>query len=283
MLSYQHAYHAGNHADVLKHLILCACLGHAMKKAAPLFYLDTHAGAGLYRLDSAEAAKTGEAREGILKLDFQSLQNSVAVESAEALGTYYAALQAFLPQRQYPGSPLLAAKLLRPTDHLHLFELHPAEFELLLQTSSRDRRITCEQADGFRKSLGLLPPVQKRAVVLIDPPYEIKDDYLKAADLAVNIHKRMPGAQVLLWYPVVRRGDVGRMLALLERGAARDVWQFELGLAADNEEYGMTASGMLVVNPPWTLGKVMQECLPLLQSAFAPDTGHWFVKNLMPE
>jgi 23S rRNA (adenine2030-N6)-methyltransferase len=283
MLSYQHAYHAGNHADVLKHLVLCACLKHALKKSAPLFYLDTHAGAGLYRLDSQEAAKTGEARDGILKLDLQSLLGSTSGESAELLGAYHAAILSFLARHEYPGSPLLAAKLLRPTDHLHLFELHPAEFELLHQATGHDRRITCEQADGFRNSLALLPPVQKRAVVLIDPPYEIKDDFLKAADLAVNIHKRMPGAQVLLWYPVVKRGDVGRMIAQLEKGATRDVWQFELGLAPDNEDYGMTASGMLIINPPWTLGKTMQECLPRLQSFLARETGHWFVKNLVPE
>jgi 23S rRNA (adenine2030-N6)-methyltransferase len=283
MLSYQHAYHAGNHADVLKHLVLSACLQYALKKGAPLFYLDTHAGAGLYRLDSHEAAKTGEAREGILKLDFQSLLDRASLESAEALGAYYAAIQPFLGRHEYPGSPLLAAGLLRPVDHLHLFELHPAEFALLRQATSQDRRITCELADGFRKSLGLLPPVQKRAVVLIDPPYEIKDDYIRAGELAVAIHKRMPGAQILLWYPVVIRGDVGRIIAQLEKAGVRDTWQFELGLAPDNEDYGMTASGMLVINPPWTLGKVMQECLPRLQAVFAPEKGHWKAVNLIPE
>jgi 23S rRNA (adenine2030-N6)-methyltransferase len=283
MLSYQHAFHAGNHADVLKHLVLSASLGHALQKPAPLFYLDTHAGAGLYRLDSREAEKTGEAQAGILKLDFPSLLTRLPTEGAAILGTYYSALQPFLGRHAYPGSPLLAAALLRPQDHLHLFELHPAEYALLLHATHGDRRIQCEQADAFKRSLALLPPVQKRAVILIDPPYEIKDDYLQAAELAVRIHKRMPGAQILLWYPVVKRGDVGRIIGQLQKGAVRDLWQFELGLVPDNDDYGMTASGMLVINPPWTLAAAMDQCLPLLQEVFAPATGHWKADNLLAE
>jgi len=263
--------------------VLSACLKHAIRKAAPLFYLDTHAGAGLYRLDSPAATKTGEAGEGVLKLDFQALLGRVSSTCAAILSGYYAPLQTFLNRNEYPGSPLLAAALLRSQDHLHLFELHPTEFELLCHATAGDRRVTCVQANGFSSSLALLPPVQKRAVVLIDPPYEVKDDYQKAAALAADIHKRMPGALVLLWYPVVKRGDVGRITAHLARSGVRDLWQFELGLRPDDDEYGMTASGMLVINPPWTLGAAMEECLPLFQSALAPEAGHWLSHNLLPE
>ena len=283
MLSYRHAFHAGNHADVLKHMVLCAGLQHATRKETPLFYLDTHAGAGQYRLNSVEAERTGEALEGILKLDLQSMLNAVSAQSKQMLESYISTVQPWLLRKQYPGSPLLAASMLRRNDHLHLFELHEAEFSMLQRHMQDDDRVQMTLADGFKNSLALLPPVQKRAVVLIDPPYEIKDDYIRAAELAAKIHGRMPGAQILIWYPVVRRGDVGRLLDKLRHGSIRDLWQFEFGLKPDDEDYGMTASGMLVINPPWTLPDIMRECLPLLQQALTPLQGRWKVENLLAE
>jgi 23S rRNA (adenine2030-N6)-methyltransferase len=283
MLSYRHAFHAGNFADVLKHLVLANTLHYAMRKEAPLFYVDTHAGAGVYRLDADAAQKTGEAAAGIGKLDFAALQAQAGAEGRTALQAYHDAVAPFLARRTYPGSPLLAASLLRRQDHLRLFELHPTDYRLLVDNTDRDRRIHCEQEDGFRSSPALLPPVQKRALVLIDPSYEVKDDYARSVRALITIYERMPSAQVLLWYPVVQRAQVDWMVATLLKSPLRDLWQVELGVEPDTQAHGMTASGLLLLNPPWTLAGQLREALPLLQQQLAPGAGHWFVENLVAE
>ena len=283
MLSYRHAFHAGNFADVLKHLVLVSTLHYATRKESPLFYLDTHAGAGLYRLDSDAAQKTGEAAGGIGKLDFAQLTARAGAEGKGLLQAYHEAVSPFLVRGTYPGSPLLAMALLRRQDHLRLFELHSTDYRLLVANTEKDRRVHCAQEDGFQRLPALLPPAQKRAVVLIDPSYEVKDDYARCVQALTEIHRRMPAAQVVLWYPVVQRSNVDWMLAALQRSTVRDLWQAELGIDADTDTHGMTACGLLLLNPPWTLAAQLREALPLLQQQLAPDTGHWFVKNLIGE
>jgi 23S rRNA (adenine2030-N6)-methyltransferase len=283
MLSYRHAFHAGNFADVLKHLVLTSTLLHATRKDTPLFFLDTHAGAGLYRLGSAAAQKTGDASAGIRKLDFPALLAQAGAEGRVALQAYHDMLAPFLQRGQYPGSPLIAAALLRRQDHLHLFELHSTDYRLLLANTEQDKRIHCEQSDGFQSITALLPPVQKRAVILIDPSYELKGDYSRSAKILATIYQRMPTAQVLLWYPVVLRGNIDWMVGELLKTSVRDLWQFELGVQADSDSHGMTASGLLAVNPPWTLPAQLRDALPLLQQQLAPGGGHWLVKNLVAE
>ncbi|HEY0961523.1 MAG TPA: 23S rRNA (adenine(2030)-N(6))-methyltransferase RlmJ [Pseudomonadales bacterium] len=283
MLSYRHAFHAGNFADVLKHLVLVNVLQYAMRKDAPLFYVDTHAGAGLYGLNADAARKTGEAADGIGRLDFAALQAQAGADGRDALQAYHAAVGPFLARTKYPGSPLVAAALLRRQDHLRLFELHSTDFRLLLENVEHDRRIHCEQEDGFKALPALLPPVQKRAVVLIDPSFEVKDDYARSVRALVNVYERMPSAQVLLWYPVVQRAQVDWMVTTLLKSPLRDLWQVELGVQPDTEAHGMTASGLILLNPPWTLAAQLNEALPLLQQQLAPGTGHWFVKNLVAE
>jgi len=285
MLSYRHAFHAGNHADILKHLVLVNCLHYAMRKDTPLFYLDTHAGAGLYLLDSDAARKTGEAEAGIRKLDFDTLLAKASPEGAEALQLYRDAVGYFLRMHKsaYPGSPLLAAGVLRKQDHLHFCELHPADLALLVSYTHRDRRIICEQQDGYTRALALIPPAQKRAVVLIDPSYELDSDYQRVVKLVNDIHQRMSHAQILLWYPVVVRRDAEHLAAALQRRGIKDLWRFELGIKADVVGSGLTASGMLVVNPPWTIPGQLQDCLPLLQEQLAGGWGNWKVEQLTPE
>ncbi len=282
MLSYRHAFHAGTHADVLKHLVLVNTLLYATRKDAPLFYLDTHAGAGLYRLDSEAAQKTGEAAAGVRKLDFADLAARAGTEGKVALQAFHSAVAPFLERGQYPGSPLLAAALLRRQDHLRLFELHSTDYRLLQANTEQDKRVQCAQQDGFQQLPVLLPPAQKRAVVLIDPSYEVKDDYARSVRALIAIHERMPAAQVLLWYPVVQRDNVDGMIHALLKSSLRDLWQVELGIAPDTTEHGMTASGLLLLNPPWTLAVQLREALPLLQEQLAA-AGHWFVRNLVGE
>jgi 23S rRNA (adenine2030-N6)-methyltransferase len=283
MLSYRHAFHAGNHADVLKHLVLVNTLHYAIRKESPVFYLDTHAGAGQYRLQSPESLKTGEAEQGILKVNFAGLYQQLADDPKTALQCYQDAVAPFLQHNQYPGSPLIAASVLRKQDHLHWCELHPTDFEQLHLHNHDDPRIRIEKEDGYQRALALLPPVQKRAVVLIDPSYEVKEDYRKVVRLLADIHQRMRSTQILLWYPVVERADVDYMISALQRSAVRDLWQFELGVSPDGGGHGLTASGMLVVNPPFTLPGQLRALLPLIQQQLAPGYGHWAVKNLTGE
>lgn len=283
MLSYRHAFHAGNFADILKHLVLTNTLHYVTRKEAPLLYLDTHAGAGSYRLFSEEAKATGEAKAGILKLDFAALHAQANVAGKEALKVYQDAIQPHLHQGQYPGSPLLAASLLRRQDHLHFCELHSTDHRQLLDNTEGDKRIRIVDNDGFASIKALLPPVQKRAVILIDPSYEVKKDYLRAAAAVLEIYRRMPAAQVLLWYPVVNRAMADQIITTLMRSELRDLWRCELALAPDSEGFGMTSSGLLLVNPPWTLAAQLRNVLPLIKEQLAPDSGFWLVDNLIPE
>ena len=282
MLSYRHAFHAGNHADVLKHLVLTATLMYARQKPSPLLYIDTHAGAGKYRLQDVDSRKTGEAQAGILKLDMSALLQTVPPVAQPVLDAWQAALQPFLLKGEYPGSPVLAASLLRREDRLRLFELHTKDFQNLQQNFGRDRRVRVECQDGF-SSLNLIPPIEKRAVILVDPSYEIKDDYYRVSDYLLACHKRMRSATLLLWYPVVDRSQVKRMIQRLTKGRIQDLWQFELGMTADMGGHGMTASGILAVNPPWTLPDQLRASLPLIQAQLAPGHGHWLVDCLVPE
>ncbi len=283
MLSYRHAFHAGNFADVLKHLVLANTLHYATRKETPVFYLDTHAGAGVYRLGSDAAHKTGEAAAGIRKLDFSLLLKQAGPEGKAALQTYFDVINPFLQRGQYPGSPLLAANMLRRNDHLHLCELHSTDYRILLDLCENDKRIRYEQEDGYSRIASLLPPVQKRAVILIDPSYELKEDYARSVKAVAAIYQRMPTAQVLFWYPVVSRTHIDWMAGQLMKTAIRDLWQVELGVREDTDTHGMTSSGLFLVNPPWTLATQLQQCLPPLQAQLAPVAGQWSVKNLVPE
>lgn len=283
MLSYRHAFHAGNFADVLKHLVLVNTLDYLCRKPAPVLYLDTHAGAGAYSLTSLMATHTGEAREGILKLDLDALEVRLPEDARPVLARYRECLAPFLREQHYPGSPALAAAVLRAQDSLRLFELHTTDFGLLAARFARDRRVTCEQGDGFHAIKALLPAAGKRAVVLIDPSYEIKEDFRRVAQAMELAWKRMPAAQVLLWYPVLRERQDEHLIRALVRSGMRDLWQFELGVAPNPYRTGMTASGILALNPPWTLPAQLREALPLLQESLAGGEGHWKVECLAPE
>lgn len=275
MLSYRHAFHAGNYADVLKHLVLVQTLNYLKRKESPIFYIDTHAGAGLYRLDDAMALKSGEAKAGVERLDWQSLPNTIT--------DFSELITAYLDRAEYPGSPRLAADLLRSQDRLRLFDLHPTEFKSLEALFRRDRRIKVEQEDGFASLKALLPVQKQRVVVLMDPPYEIKTDYQQVVTSLAEAVRRMPHAVFLLWYPVVDRALINRMKASLLKTGVRDCWCYELGVKEDTEGYGMTASGMLAINPPWPLAEELRELLPLIQRQLAPERGYCCVEQIAAE
>lgn len=274
MLSYRHAYHAGNYADVLKHLVLVKTIEYLLHKPTPVLYIDTHAGAGHYQLTSAMANKTAEYQTGIKKIIIDDLPGT---KSFEQLFTPY------LKKDQYPGSPLVAAHLLRNNDRLHLFELHSSDQALLAQVFADDKRVSVKHADGYSQLKRLRLIKKTRTLILIDPSYEVKSEYSKVATAIQQLYQRMPNVQLLLWYPVIHRQQTQAMLQTLSNGDIRDVWQFELAIAADSEQYGMTACGMLAINPPWTLPDQLRELLPSLVKQLAPKTGDWLVKCLVPE
>ena len=267
MLSYRHAFHAGNHADVLKHYVLSLVLDYFNQKTAPYWMIDTHAGAGMYGLDSTFAQKNGEFEDGIARLfAAESLPKSLAdfvalIKSCNANNLHF-----------YPGSPKIAESLLRAGDKLRLFELHPSDCKLLLENfSHKGRQTKIEMQDGFAGIKACLPPPTKRGVVLIDPPYELKSDYSRVVDCLKDSLKRFATGTCLVWYPLLQRSEPTEMIKQL-LALNTDYLQVEMTVQAPSiEGYGMHGSGMLIVNPPYTLPKLLDETIPILTQLLALD------------
>ncbi|HEK2035202.1 TPA: 23S rRNA (adenine(2030)-N(6))-methyltransferase RlmJ [Proteus mirabilis] len=280
MLSYRHSFHAGNHADVLKHIVQTLIIESLKEKEKPFLYLDTHAGAGRYRLTNAHATRTGEYLEGIARLWQQEEVPELILPYLEAVGS----LNTSDELRYYPGSPLLAAKLLREQDLLMLTELHPTDFPLLRTEFSRDKRVRVCREDGFGQLKSKLPPASRRGFALIDPPYELKQDYSAVVKGIVEGYKRFATGTYAIWYPVVHRQQIKRMLKELEATGIRKILQIELAVKPDSDQLGMTASGMIVINPPWKLASQMASILPWLHKTLVPEgTGHTLVEWVVPE
>ncbi|NLF54632.1 MAG: 23S rRNA (adenine(2030)-N(6))-methyltransferase RlmJ [Thauera phenolivorans] len=269
MLSYRHAFHAGNHADVLKHTLLLELLDYYGRKDKPWWFIDTHAGAGCYALEGGQASTTAEFVGGIGRLWERS-------DLAAPLASYVGAVRQFNPHGGllfYPGSPALAMTCARAQDRLRLFELHPADFDVLQETFSGEaERVQVRKADGFDALRGLLPPPSRRAVVLIDPPYEVKQDYRRVVDTLRDAMKRFPGGTYAVWYPLLNRPEARQLPArLAELGA--DSW-LDVRLVVKKparDGFGMFGSGMFVINPPWVLPERLEACLPQLVRLLGED------------
>jgi 23S rRNA (adenine2030-N6)-methyltransferase len=294
MFSYRHAYHAGNHADVLKHTILIATLRHLMRKEPAITLVDTHAGAGLYRLDGDYAEKGGEAVDGIVKL-MAALRpaQGQGKDSVPALDDYLDLIAGFNPGgdlRVYPGSPFVMQSLMRneSRDRLKLFELHPTDSRTLSANIGQleaGRQIAVSMQDGFEGLKPLLPPPpsaggSRRALVLIDPSYEIKSDYAKVSACVQESLRRFPTGCYLVWYPIIPRAeahDLPRRLRTLCNQAKRSWLHATLNIGhgplQPGERPGLTASGMFVVNPPHTLKAELQQALPLLRDILGRGRG----------
>jgi 23S rRNA (adenine2030-N6)-methyltransferase len=280
MLSYQHAYHAGNYADVLKHIVLMQSLKYLKAKNKPICYIDTHAGSGDYKLTSNEAQKNQEFIAGIGRLWQRN-------DLPDCVADYIQLVKNFNYSEQlsrYPGSPLIASQLLGDNDRLFLYELHTAESRLLNDCVKKDKRIKDFRADGLKDSLGLLPPKENRGLILIDPSYEIKNEYQTVVDALKVMHKRFATGCYCLWYPVVARKRNQYMERALQTSGINNIQLFELGILPDSDEHGMTASGMIVINPPWTLLTDMQQVLPWLAEIVGEtQQGHYRVEQLVAE
>jgi len=299
MFSYRHAFHAGNHADVLKHTMVIAILRHLTQKPAALVAVDTHAGAGLYRLDGDYAGTSGEADDGIVKL-LASLRPAkgpapAIKDVAPVLEDYLDTVASFNPSgnlKIYPGSPFIVQGLLRKEarDKLKLFEMHPTDVKALsgnIAQLEAGRQVTVTRADGFESLKALLPPPSRRAFVLVDPSYEIKSDYGKVAACIQDGLVRFATGTYAVWYPIIPRPeahDLPRRLKTLTNNAGKP-WlhaTLSIGHKPDHEPTlpgerahgpGLTASGMFVINPPHTLKAAMQAALPQMLQLLGRGSG----------
>ena len=264
MLSYRHAYHAGNIADLLKHIVLLALLDHMRSKDKGFKYIDTHSGAGAYSLRSEFSEKTAEWQRGIGRHLGSNTKHPLLDQLLSAVQTTHTGVV-------YPGSPRLAASALRRQDSGACYELHSTDAQLLANNLRSQAAIKLYQSDGLAGLLSQLPTPTRRALVLIDPSYELKTDY---QDIPKTVHKalsKMDNAVIAIWYPVVDRSLSNQMVKALTVGLSQRVDCFELGERADSEGYGMTSSGMLVINSPWDLAQSMSTLLPELAAQHSLD------------
>ncbi len=285
MFSYRHAFHAGNHADVLKHTVLLAILRHMTEKETALNVFDTHAGAGLYRLDGDYAKTSAEAAEGFLKL----VSNPPSDPFAPAMQDYVDMVASFNiagQWRVYPGSPFIIQRLLRPRDKLKLFELHPTDTRTLnanIAQLEAGRQVAILMEDGFEGLKKFLPPPSRRALVLCDPSYEIKLDYARVQNMVADAMQRFSTGTYAVWYPIIPRPeahDVPKKLKTLANksgkswlGATLTVKSSKLTTDQAGEVIrpGLPASGMFIINPPHTLKAALKDTLPQLVALLGQD------------
>jgi 23S rRNA (adenine2030-N6)-methyltransferase len=292
MFSYRHGFHAGNHADVLKHMVLIAVLKHLVAKPTAITVVDTHAGAGLYRLDSDFAGTSGEAQDGIVKL----LASPLAADPPPLVADYLQLVASFNPSGKtkiYPGSPFVTEALLRtePRDKLWLFELHPTDSKALaghVDQLERKRQVTIKREDGFEGLRALLPPPSRRGLVLVDPSYEIKSDYARVAACLQESLKKFATGTYMIWYPVIPRPEaheLPRRLKTLANHAGKPWLHATLNIGQSparapthtpgetTPRPGLTASGVFLVNPPHPLKAALQQALPALLEVLGRGRG----------
>jgi 23S rRNA (adenine2030-N6)-methyltransferase len=280
MFAYQHGFHAGNHADVLKHVVLLALLEALRRKAKPFFVLDTHGGDGLYALDSAQALKVGEYRGGVGRLwDERGLHpaidawlDAVAAENAEG------------ELLRYPGSPRLVARQLREKDRLVAVEGHNSVFPRLAENLRGLPGARAEHGDGYRALKAHLPPASGRGLVLIDPSYEARGEYQRLTQALKLIHGRFRQGLVAVWYPLLPNKPAAAWLEEVATLGIPDILVAELSVDEPSSGRGLYGSGMLLVNPPWGLEAMLRDVLPLLHAQLSLDgAGGWRVSTLVDE
>ena len=261
MLSYRHAFHAGNFADCLKHTLLLQLLDGLNRKDKPWLALDTHAGAGLYELGAAQAQKTGEYRDGIARLWSRA-------DLEPELAAYVAAVRSENPDgrlSRYPGSPALIRQRLRDRDRLIACELHPGDQPSLKALFAADRRIAVHKRDGYEAAGAFLPPPERRGLLFVDPAYELAGEFERLLKLVGQIHRRWREGTVAIWYPILDRAPSERFCRALAASGVPALLRIELGLAPYDTPLGMKGSGVIVCNPPYQLDVAARRWLAQLQ------------------
>ncbi len=276
MLSYQHGYHAGNFADVFKHVILSRLLHYMTQKDKPLFYLETHSGRGIYDLQSSQALKTGEAQNGIECL-WKLRQQLPGVFSS-----YLGAVQHINQNdilRHYPGSPELAIQALRNQDRLFFSELHSAEFKFLNQLPKRGKRVFYSDKDGMDNLAALLPPPERRGLIFLDPSWEIKTEYRQIPIALKAAYQRFSTGVYCLWYPLVDNKLHQQLIRGLTSIGAKNNLQVEFYLTGANKS-GMTGCGLWIINPPHVLPEELKLILQALRKVFNPGVSSYLMETI---
>ena len=280
MLSYRHGYHAGNYADVLKHSVLLQVLKLMHKKPTPFAYIDTHAGAGGYALTDQFSQKTGEYLEGVAKLWGKE-------DLPEPLAEYIADVTHFNQGKPelsfYPGSPAFVDMNRYEKERMVLHELHGADYAQLEEQFTGDRYIRIVKDDGLKGLIAAVPPRERRGVILVDPSYEIKTDYQDVPNAIIKAHKKFATGVYMLWYPVVNRAQTEGMLKILAQSGIKNQLRIEQAVRADSDEFGMTAAGLWIINPPWQLDTKASEILDYLSPLLNQGGGKVTIKQEVPE
>lgn len=270
-MNYRHAFHAGNFADVLKHVVLMMLVEHLKKKTTPFFYLDTHAGGGSYDLSLGESQRSGEYKQGIGRL-LEFPEAALAPEVADYVRLVRACAG---PGRSaitaYPGSPTIVARLRRPTDRLVLAETHAREAQSLRAAFGREKLVAVLESDGYAAVKAQLPPRENRGLVLIDPPFENDDEFDRILAVLLTGLGRWPTGTFCVWYPLSERAAPLRFRRELEQSGIRKVLDVALSVMPDDTAVGLRGSGLVIVNPPWLLDERLAELLPDLHRLLVPD------------
>ena len=282
-MNYRHAYHAGNFADVVKHVVLARLVEYLKRKDKAFRVIDTHAGIGLYDLGSEEAQKTGEWHDGIGRL----VEAKLPADAAELLVPYLDAVRAQNPGggiSAYPGSPLIVRHLLRKQDRLSAIELHPADASTLAALFEGDFQARVTELDGWLALGAHLPPKEKRGLVLVDPPFEKEGEFGRLVDGLVKAHKRWPGGVFALWYPVKDRKAVAGFREALASAGIPKIMDIAFDIRPPSREPRLDGTGMIVVNPPYPLESELQMLLPVLAEILGEDGGaRWSIEWLAGE
>lgn len=285
-MNYRHAYHAGNFADVFKHIVLVRIIEYLKRKDAAFRVFDTHAGAGLYDLASPEAAKTGEWISGIGRL----LEARPEAETATLIEPYLAAVNAFREGKlltAYPGSPTIARSLLRKQDRLSLCELHPADEKKLAELFAGDYQVRVNKLDGWLVAGAHLPPKEKRGLVFIDPSFEEAGEFSRLTGAIEKAHRRWPGGTIMVWYPLKHESSVVRFISDLKKSGIQKLLRVEFRLEAADKEPTFRGCGLIVKNPPFTLTGELNRILPFLCKALGTKHAgfhlEWLTSQLTSE
>jgi 23S rRNA (adenine2030-N6)-methyltransferase len=269
-MNYRHAFHAGNFADVIKHIVLVRILTYLQEKQAAFRVIDTHAGAGIYDLTGKEAARGGEWLTGIARI----MQARFSDSALPLMKPYLDVVRSFNPQRgmftAYPGSPLIARALLRPQDRLTACEIEPGARKALIDALRRDTQARIVDLDGWKALRAFVPPKERRGLILIDPPYEAKDEFERLAAGFAEAFTKWPTGSYLLWYPVKSRRATDGLAQQVARTVAAGATpgkalRLEFSVAPQTAEAGLNSAGLLIVNPPWTLLGELKTILPELE------------------
>ncbi|HHF7373274.1 23S rRNA (adenine(2030)-N(6))-methyltransferase RlmJ [Legionella bozemanae] len=274
MLSYQHGYHAGNFADVIKHIALTRLLNYLKLKDKPIFYLETHSGKGLYDLKNKQAEKTQEYKQGIQPIWLNR-------NSLPAVFQNYLQLIALLNPtgalRHYPGSPFLAINMLRMQDRMYFCELHPREFEAISLLPRLNKKVHFSNTDGIAAMNALLPPPEKRGLIFIDPSFEVKEEYKEIPLSIKHAYSRFATGVFCLWYPLVNKRLTDKLNRGMKEIQAKNALHIEFNLTVAPME-GMSGCGLWIINPPFTLAEEMKTVLNALKAYFNPGVSSYTIE-----